>query len=100
MLTPPSLSLTLSLSFPQGIYQTMRKQVVVNEMGLAPLKRAPETRDDSSSSSSEEEDRQRLKRQQQMVWKTVNVYDDKGMEKRTESPLEQHVRAACFELRL
>ena len=62
----------------EGIYETERKQVVIETMDMMPMKHAPVNNP------------HKPERQQQMVWKTVNVVDKHGLPKRAETPLSQY----------
>jgi len=60
-----------------GLYQTERRQVVVETTGLAPV-------------SSEQQNGNKLEQQQQRVWKNIVLTDDKGQAKRLDNPLAQY----------
>merc|ERR1711998_746304 len=54
-----------------------RRQVEIEQTDLAPVGAA-------------QADSRQLKRSKQLVWKTVPLYDDQGVIKRSENPLQQY----------
>merc|ERR1719231_388000 len=67
----------LSDQLQNGVYTTERKQVEIEQTDLAPV-------------GSDQADSRQLKRSKQLVWKTVPLYDDQGVIKRSENPLQQY----------
>ena len=61
----------------EGVYETERKQVEVEQTDLAPV-------------GLEQEDSNKLQRTKQLVWKTVPILDDSGMIQRQSNPLDQY----------
>jgi hypothetical protein len=60
-----------------GIYQTERKQVEIEQIGLAPV-------------GIDQEESNKLQRTKQLVWKTVPIPDDNGQAKRQSNPLDSY----------
>jgi hypothetical protein len=60
-----------------GIYETVRTQVEVDQTDLAPV-------------GSGQMDSQKLQVTKQLVWKTIPLLDEQGKERRSENPLKQY----------